>query len=196
MSAEALELLLERLCQGDAEAAQQIFREYEPYLRLIVRRRLPAHLRARFDSLDIVQSVWSDLWTGFCQAGWRFRDADHLRAFLMKATRNRFLDRVRQHQRSAQREQAMAAEQLAERAVAGGPSPSETVQAQELWEELLALCPPEHRELLRLKREGLRVAEIAARTGLHPSSVRRILYELARRLAAKRAAAGDRGPAP
>jgi RNA polymerase sigma-70 factor (ECF subfamily) len=54
-----------------------------------------------------------------------------------------------------------------------------------LWEEMLALCPPAHHELLRLKRQGLRLAEIAARTGLHPSSVRRILYDLARQLAAR-----------
>ena len=48
---------------------------------------------------------------------------------------------------------------------------------------MLALCPPAHRPLLDLKRQGCSLAEIAAQTGLHPSSVRRILYELARRLA-------------
>jgi RNA polymerase sigma-70 factor (ECF subfamily) len=45
--------------------------------------------------------------------------------------------------------------------------------------------PKSMRELLRLKREGHSLAEIAARTGLHESSVRRILYELARKLAAE-----------
>jgi RNA polymerase sigma-70 factor (ECF subfamily) len=48
---------------------------------------------------------------------------------------------------------------------------------------MLDLCPPEHREVLRLKREGATSAEIAARTGLHEGSVRRILCTLARRLA-------------
>jgi RNA polymerase sigma-70 factor (ECF subfamily) len=48
---------------------------------------------------------------------------------------------------------------------------------------MLALCPPAHHELLRLKRQGLGLAEIAARTGLHESSVRRILYNLASRYA-------------
>jgi RNA polymerase sigma-70 factor (ECF subfamily) len=61
------------------------------------------------------------------------------------------------------------------------PQPSEMAEADELWEEMLALCPPAHRELLRLKRQGVPLAEIAARTGLHESSVRRILYDLSRR---------------
>jgi hypothetical protein len=57
------------------------------------------------------------------------------------------------------------------------------VQAEDLWEQMLALCPPAHHELLRLKQRGLPVAEIAARSGLHESSVRRILYDLERRFA-------------
>ena len=42
---------------------------------------------------------------------------------------------------------------------------------------------PDHHELLRLKRQGLPLQEIAARTGLHEGSVRRILRQLARQLA-------------
>ena len=41
------------------------------------------------------------------------------------------------------------------------------------------------RILLRLRREGVPLAEIAARTGLHPGSIRRILRELARKMAFK-----------
>jgi RNA polymerase sigma-70 factor (ECF subfamily) len=52
--------------------------------------------------------------------------------------------------------------------------------------QLLQKCPPAHREILRLKRQGLPLAEIATRTGLHEGSIRRILYDLARRLAVPR----------
>ncbi len=48
---------------------------------------------------------------------------------------------------------------------------------------MLEECSPAHREILILKRQGLPNSEIAARTGLHEGSIRRILYELARRLA-------------
>jgi RNA polymerase sigma-70 factor (ECF subfamily) len=47
---------------------------------------------------------------------------------------------------------------------------------------MLALCPPAHHDVLRLRREGLRLEEIAARTGLHEGSVRRILRKLARQV--------------
>jgi RNA polymerase sigma-70 factor (ECF subfamily) len=180
----ALELLLDKLCHGDTAAAEQVFRAYEPYLRVVVRRLLREQMRAKFDSVDVVQSVWADVLQGFREAGWRFSNARQLRAFLIKATRNRFIDRVRQHRAAVERERPLAASGVA--AAVPDPRPSEVAQAEELWEQMLALCPPAHHELLRLKREGRPLAEIAERTGLHPSSVRRILYDLAKRLAQQR----------
>ena len=43
--ADPLEALLEKLCQGDEAAAEQVFLAYEPYLRKVVRRQLPASAR-------------------------------------------------------------------------------------------------------------------------------------------------------
>jgi RNA polymerase sigma-70 factor (ECF subfamily) len=179
----SLEQLLEQLNNGDYTAAEQIFVAYESYLRLIVRRQISAALRAKFDSVDIVQSVWVDLLAGFREAGWRFSDPAQLRAFLIRTTRNRFIDRLRQHQHSLDREQPL--ENLAEGGGLHSPdaAPSEEAQAREVWARLLKLCPPDHRDLLRLKQQGFTLAEIAERTGLHPGSVRRILSELARRFA-------------
>lgn len=185
MSTDPLDALLDKLCGGDAAAAEEVFRTYEPYLRMVVRRQLPAKLRAKFDSVDVVQSIWVDVLHGFRESGWRFANAGQLRAFLVKVTRNRFIDRVRQHQRILDREQPVESAELEGMSVARDPRPSEVVQADELWREMLALCPPAHHELLRLKREGKSLAEIAAHTGLHPSSVRRILYDLAHQLAAR-----------
>jgi RNA polymerase sigma factor (sigma-70 family) len=183
MSSDPLDVLLEKLCSGDDAAAEQVFLAYEPYLRLVVRRQLPGQLRAKFDSIDIVQSVWADLLRGFRRTGWRFESAAHLRAFLVKVTQNRFLDRLRQHQQAAAREQSLETTKVEDWFPAPGPEPGDLAQAEELWERLLALCPPQHHQLLRLKRQGLALAEIAVQTGLHPSSVRRILYDLALRLA-------------
>jgi RNA polymerase sigma factor (sigma-70 family) len=191
MSDDRLDELLSRLCDGDGSAAEEVFRAYEPYLRMVVRRRLPDPMRANFDSSDVVQSVWADLVVGFRERGWRFASAAQLRAFLVKATRNRFLDRARQNQRRTAREQTVAVD--GETATVGRePHPSELVQAAELWQQMLELCPPQHHRLLTLKRQGASLAEIAEQTGLHESSVRRILYELARSLAARRSQAqGD-----
>ena len=188
MSTDPLDGLLDKLSSGDPGAAEQAFLAYEPYLRMVVRRQLPARLRPKFDSVDVVQSVWADLLDGFRSAGWRFSDAAHLRAFLVKVTQNRFIDRLRQHERAREREQPLYDGDAADAAFTSDPRPSQVAMAEELWQQMLALCPPAHHELLRLKREGLSLDEIASRTGLHPSSVRRILYDLARRLAARQQA--------
>jgi RNA polymerase sigma-70 factor (ECF subfamily) len=183
MTTDPLDNLLEQLCKGDAAAAERVFLDYEPHLRLVVRRMLPAHLHSKMDSVDVVQSVWADLWHGFRHAGWRFQDAAHLRAFLVRVTKNRFLNHVRRHAKASKQEQVYNDLAVNQRSIAGDPRPSEVAQAKELWSQLLALCPPNHQPLLQLKRDGYSLEEIAQRTGLHPSSVRRILYDLARRLA-------------
>jgi DNA-directed RNA polymerase specialized sigma24 family protein len=80
---------------------------------------------------------------------------------------------------------------------AAQPQPSQIVQAGKLWDRMLALCSPDHRKLLLLKRQGLSLVDIALRTGLHEGSVRRIFRRLARRLALDEPAPGtmDRLPA-
>jgi len=197
MSTNPLDDLLQRLSHGDEAAAEQVFRTYEPYLRMVVRRQLPTRLRCKFDSVDVVQSVWADVLNGFQNSGWSFNNSSQLRAFLVKVTRNRFLDRLRKHERALEHEHP-ADDNIALMAFDPEPRPSEVAQADELWQKIVTLCPPAHLELLRLKREGRTLNEIAEQTGMHPSSVRRILYDLARRLAdqnpATSTAASDEDP--
>jgi RNA polymerase sigma factor (sigma-70 family) len=185
MKTDPVENLLEQLRTGNDAAIEQAFVAHEPYLRMVVRRQLPVDLRAKFDSVDIVQSVWVHVLDGFRDGDWRFTNAAQLRAFLVRVTQNRFLDRVRQHQRKRRREEKLTPAGWEGLASTRQPEPSEEAQADELWEQMLALCPPAHHALLELKRQGFPLAEIAARTGLHESSVRRILYDLARQLAQK-----------
>ena len=192
---EPLDLLLAQLCSGDMAAAEQVFLAYEPYLRKAVRRHLPAPLRAKFDSADVLQSAWADVLRGFREAGWRFLDADHLRGFLFTATRNRLIDRIRQHQKALDREEPLGAG-CHDLLPSAQPRPSEVAQARDLWERILAHCPAEHRPILELRRQGYSLTEIGGRTDLHPDSVRRILRTLARQLAFQRPAPADRSPSP
>jgi RNA polymerase sigma-70 factor (ECF subfamily) len=193
MSIDSLDQLLEKLNGGDDAAAEQVFRAYEPYLRKVVRRLLPAELRAKFDSIDVVQSVYGDVLAAFREGGMRFGTVAQLRAFLIKATRNRFIDRVRQHRTAARLEQPLNETEPDRLPSSSQPRPSEIAQAEELWERLLALCPPEHHELLRLRRQGATATEIAAQVGMHAGSVRRVLRDLSVRLACSHAAAEEVG---
>jgi RNA polymerase sigma-70 factor (ECF subfamily) len=183
MSEPSLAVLLEKLCSGDMKAAEEVFRTYEPILRSVVRRHLGPDLQAGFDSVDVVQSIWVDLLQGFRSAGWCFTDAEHLKAFLVKATRNRFLDKARRQRSARQYEELARGKELDPIGPTALPRPSEVVQAEDLWELLLSHCLPAHRDILLLKRQGLSVPEIAARTGWHEDSIWRILRNLASRLA-------------
>src|SRR4051794_6110829 len=169
MSAETLDTLLVKLNGGEDEAAARIFRDYEPFLRAMVRRRLTPPLRAKFDSMDVVQSVWADVLEGYREGGWRFTDRDHLRAFLARGTDNHFSKHCRHHGPALGRERPLPEAESPALSAADQPRPSQVAQAGELWERMRDLCPPAHHELLELKRQGLAPAEIAARTGLHES---------------------------
>lgn len=185
MNNSRIETLLVKLSSGDAIAAEQVFLAYEPYLRKIVSRRLPIKLRTKFDSTDIVQSIWVDLLRDVRDGGLHFTDANHLRAFLIRVTCNRFNDRFRRNRIAVEKERPFAGAEGENSALSRQPAPSEIVQAEDLWEQMLALCPPAHQNLLRLKRAGVPLPEIAARTGLHPGSIRRILRDPAKKIAFK-----------
>lgn len=183
MTADPLEALLDQLPGGDPRVVEQIFVNISPGLRALVRRQLPRALRTKLDSEDVVLSVWTDILDGLRNGRWSFQDAAHLRAFLNRAARNRVVDRQRQHRTALAKERLLSTHDRDVLAEEAAVRPSETLRTEDLWQQLLALCPPVHHELLRLKRQGLPLDEIARRTDLHPSSVRRILYDLARQLA-------------
>jgi RNA polymerase sigma-70 factor (ECF subfamily) len=186
MLEDSLTATLEELCHGDAAAAEQVFRIFEPYLRTVVRRQLNPQLRVKFDSVDVVQSVWADLLQGFREGSWSFTDREQLKAFLVTATRHRFIDCVRRHEPALKHEGRVAGNRLAASIAGSEPRPSQVAVADELWERILRQSQPAHRQLLELKRQGLSVAEIAKRTGFHEDSIHRILRNLASRLAVGR----------
>jgi RNA polymerase sigma-70 factor (ECF subfamily) len=139
---EPLETLLDRLSAGDMAAAEQLFLAFEPYLRKAVRRQVPTNLRGKFDSVDVLQSVWADVLRGLRDSGWHFTDADHLRGFLFVAARNRLVDWIRRHHKAAEREEPLAPGDEGHALTSRQPRPSELAQAEDLWEHILAHCPP------------------------------------------------------
>jgi RNA polymerase sigma-70 factor (ECF subfamily) len=179
---DSLQALLEQLNGGDELATEAAFVAYAPYLRKVVRRLLPAAMRPKFDSIDVVQSIYCDMLSAFRAGDMHFSSVAQLRAFLTRATRNRFIDRVRTYRTAARLEQQIHSTE-ASQLPAATPRPSESAAAAELWERLLALCPLEHRFLLELRRHGASASEIAAQVGMHHGSVSRVLRELAIRLA-------------
>jgi RNA polymerase sigma factor (sigma-70 family) len=183
MNEDSLDSWIERLNSGDVAAVERIYVAYEPYLRIAVRRRLGRHLRTKIESRDVVQSVFADVVVGVRDRGWVFEGRDQLLAMLRRIAWRRLADRYQKHRKALDREQPL--EEFDTKALpdSAHPGPSAEARGHELWERIVEACPPAHREVVRLRKEGHRLAEIAERTGRHEGTVRRILYELARRLA-------------
>src|SRR5882724_4971958 len=51
--------LMQKVLTGSQEAAQELFRDYEPYLLFAIRRKLDKRMRSKFDSADFAQDVWA-----------------------------------------------------------------------------------------------------------------------------------------
>lgn len=183
MAVEPDDALLEQLGRGEVDALAELFTVYGPYLRSIIRRELPDQLRAKFDSVDVVQSVWVQLIHLLGRDGWQVSDQNHLRALLVTIARRRLVSRARQCGRVADGLGPM--DDWASVSDTRQLPPGAAAEANDLWDKMLRLTPPEHHPILALKREGLPLAEIAARTGLHEGSVRRILRRLSRELAVR-----------
>jgi RNA polymerase sigma-70 factor (ECF subfamily) len=185
MTEDSLDPWIERLNNGETEAVEHVLLAYEPYLRIAVRRRIGQRLRTKVDSMDIVQSAFANVLSGFRNGGWRFAGRPQLRAFLRQIAFRRLADRYREH-KGLNREQSLGDTAALSLPRSDLPRASEVAQAHEFWERVLHACPPAHRDVVRLRANGMRLGEIATRTGLHEGSVRRILYELARKLSITR----------
>ena len=51
--------LMRQVQAGSEEAARRLCDVYGSHILRVVRRRLPDHLRSKFDSIDFVQDVWA-----------------------------------------------------------------------------------------------------------------------------------------
>jgi RNA polymerase sigma factor (sigma-70 family) len=182
MTPETDDKLLEQLWEGNIEVLGDLFAVYESYLRAIVRNQLSNQLQSKFDSVDVVQSVWVQLLQKLERDGCRINDQNHLRALLVTIARRRLISRSRQCS-VADLNRTLDDDGWDTIFDSRQEKPSETAQANDLWTRMLDLTPPEHHNVLFLKREGLPLQEIADRTGLHEGSVRRILRKLSRELA-------------
>jgi RNA polymerase sigma-70 factor (ECF subfamily) len=183
LSDASVERWIARLNAGDPAALERLMTLYEPYVRILVRRRLGARLRSKVESRDIAQSVMADAVLGFRRGGLRFEGRAQLLGYFRRIALRRLADRYQKHRRSLEHEQPLGDSLVRDHPADAQPRPSEVAQGREFWERLMRSCPPTHRDIVRLRMSGTPLAEIARQTGLHEGSVRRILYDLARRMA-------------
>jgi len=177
--------------RGDPVAIEEVLRAYLPRLQRFVHLRLGPQLRAREDTLDIVQSTVREL---LQQPDFEWRGEIEFRAWLFQAALHKILEKQRFHgaaKRAPDREVQPASAAFGE-ALADLASPSRIATAKEELQRLEAaidrLTEPQ-REVLTLARiVGLPHAVIAERLGKSEVAVRQLLV---RAMAAVGAALGD-----
>ena len=189
-----LRAFLARIREGDEDAARELLRRYEDQVRLVVRRQLPRLLRARFDSLDFLQSVWGSFFRRMGAGPSEFEEPRNLVAFLARAARNKVIDEYRRaasQARDIRLEESLSEGSRAEQVSDDGDSPSALAQAHETLGRLRDLLPEGRRDVLDLKAAGFNNHEIAAQLGISERTVRRVLEDLRKRSGMNEEGVGD-----
>jgi RNA polymerase sigma-70 factor (ECF subfamily) len=170
--------LIRQVRAGDADAAAEVVRRYEPEIRRAVRLRLTdPGLRRVLDSMDVCQSVFANFFVRAAAGQFDLDQPDQLLRLLIVMARNKLHDEVSYHQaarRDQRRLEADPAVRLDE-ARSTTPSPSSVLSARELLEALRSALTPAERELADQRALGRDWKSIAAERGERPDTLRKRL---------------------
>jgi RNA polymerase sigma-70 factor, ECF subfamily len=176
--------LMERVMAGSEEAAQELFRDYEPYLLQVIRRRLCKQMRPKFDSRDFAQDVWASFFAQ--EPNHRiFSTHGEFAAFLATLAHNKVMDADRRRQNAPENEAAPARSIDDSHTfdknllVATQPTPSHVVSSEDEWTAFLRRQPLVYRYIYILFREGKTQLQIAEELGIHVRTVNRVVNRLA-----------------
>lgn len=169
--------LYEKSEQGDRRALDTLVGQYLPRLHAFVRTHLDPKLRDREDSIDVVQSICSELVQHRDQ--FEFQGEPQFRGWLFTSARNKIREKYRFHGR--ERRDVAREDRSADLAAgyAGLCSPSVEAASNEQLSKIeaaLDALPEESREVISLVRiAGLTSREAAEHMGKTPAAVRKLL---------------------
>lgn len=182
--------LIRRVRQGDAAAAAELVRRYEPELRREVRLRMRSgHLSRLMDSVDVSQSVLCSFFVSVSLGRYEIEQPGQLRRLLVRMARNKLADQLRRHR--ARRRDLRRHRSLVEADVEGAslaraaPSPSDEVALEELVTQFRSRLTPEERRLADQRRQGRTWAEIAADRQVSAEALRKRLSRAIQRVASE-----------
>jgi RNA polymerase sigma factor (sigma-70 family) len=185
--ASPLAELVERLRQGDAEAAQQLVARYAQRLCRLAEQQLSRRVAARVGSEDVVQSVFRTFCRRCARGEFQIDSSLDLWRLLMKITLRKAQAKGRHHTRpirDVRVEVAGGSEAWLAEAVTREPDPAEALALVDQVEALLQGLPPLYGQVLQMRLENYAVAEIAPQLGVSRQTVYRMLTLLQRRLRA------------
>jgi RNA polymerase sigma factor (sigma-70 family) len=186
--------LIESARLGNQAAVAVLLGRFEPEVRTMVRARLPRALRDQTDSMDIVQDIWKSVFTGNPDDVGKFADAGQFRGFLAGVARNKVNQEHRRRTRTKKynlaREERLyvrkGEREVPREVPAPDPTPSQEVQADDRFGQLIQGRTAEEVEVVELRRQGLTFDEIARRLGTGERSVRRVIDAIWERMEARK----------
>jgi RNA polymerase sigma factor (sigma-70 family) len=159
---------MDRIRRGDAAAAAELVRRYEPLIRREVRMHLSDRRLGRlFDSLDVCQSVLASFFVRAASGQFDLRNRSQLVSLLTEMAQHKLASAVRRQylQRRDARRLSNRAGDAVGNAIADGPGPGEIVAGQELLTRFRECLSAEERQLADWRSDGVPWAEIAERLG-------------------------------
>ena len=185
--------LIEGARLGNEAAVAALLGRFEPEIRTMVRVRLPRALRNQLDSMDIVQAVWTSVFTGKENDVGRFTEVGQFRGFLAGVARNKVYEEHRRRTRTKKydlgREERLYVRKgerdIPREVFASDPTPSEEVQSEDRMNQLIRGRTAEEVRVVELRREGLTYDEIAEKLGISERSVRRVIEAIRERMEAR-----------
>lgn len=184
-TAEIFDEMIAKVTAGDEVAVQTLLDTYGPHIVRVVRRRMNARIRERFDSQDFAQAVWASFFEHRSQIV-RFQKSEDLIQFLSRVAANKVIDagrrvQVRNEQHSDSKSDSNEpARDL--RLRISEPTPSQHAVARESWDIILADEEETSRQVVEMRIEGLTQQQIALALGVSERSVRRTLTRISRKV--------------
>ena len=155
-----------RIRAGDAQAAEELVRNYEPLIRRTIRLKMEDRQLGRvFDSLDVCQSVLKSFFVRTAAGQYDLDEPTQLVRLLVTMARNKLASEVRrEHQQRRDQRRADAGEAL-DGVAAADPTPSRVLAGRDLLAEVRGRLTANERNLADLRAEGLTWDQIADRAG-------------------------------
>lgn len=178
--------LVERLRQGDHEAAANLVRRFEPELRRAIRVRLTdPRLRRVVDTEDICQSILAAFFIRARVGEFDLTQPEQLLRLLTAMARNKINDKARR-QNALKRDQGRNEGALPLDALEGKAlDPMRIVMGQDLLEQVRKLLDEEECFLADQRALGKGWPEIASALGARPDALRKKLSRALDRVSAR-----------
>ena len=168
--------LLRRVRLGEPAAAAELVRQYEPAIRIEVRRRLcDPRLERVFDSMDVCQSVLASFFVRASVGQYELHNPEDLLKLLLSMARKKLASQARRQRTQSRDNRRVVAGTQALDAAASGRAPDSVAAGKELLEKCRALLTEEERRLVDMRGAGNTWPEVAALLGGQAQARRRQL---------------------